>query len=94
MTNLTPRELLAQADEQRRVANGADGLMAVMRLGYNPATKRGLLGRPKAFTREPEWVPVDRDVAAAIYRAAGIVKSEALQRSRELEAQVTTEVGQ
>ena len=96
MSQPTARELLARADEQHRIAHGADMARVNYRLRHNLVAHRktGLLGWVKDRSKAPD--PKDFEtlapgVATALYEALGIVKRNAEQAARELEARVTTE---
>ncbi len=89
MSETSARELLAQADRERAVANEADALRTSFRLGRPVAVKRGLFGRKRYG--EEQFTPLSSAASEALYRAARIVEQEAILRAADLESRVTTE---
>lgn len=96
MTDPTPRELLAEADRERRLARGADAARVRIRLFQYPVAHRrtGLFGWVKDRSKAPDpatFEVLDRPVVDAVYAALGVVEREASQRARDLEARVAVE---
>lgn len=84
------RHLLEEADAERRVAEAVKMIGVSFRLGHSLAVKPGLFGWRRLSPRpsEPEFQVLTSDESAALYRAAQIVRREALARAAELEARV------
>lgn len=82
------RALLAEADQERRIANAVESIGVTFRLGYTLAVKRGLFG-----TRNIDggFRELNADESMLLYRAAQIVRKDALKRAAELESRVTTQ---
>jgi hypothetical protein len=90
----TARDLLARADEERRIAHGADMIRVRIRLFEKPVIhhRSGLWGwwRDKSTKPDPNVVEVlPGDVVSALYLAAGVVKREAERKAAALEARVS-----
>lgn len=93
MTEPTPRELLAQADQQRAIARGAETARRDYRLGRSAIVHRktGLLGWFKDTSKAPDesvFKTLPPGVAHALYDALGIVMRDAERRADEIEARV------
>lgn len=89
------REVLAEADRERRIVRWAKDMQCSIRLGrpikLAEMEQRGPFGRKRKYLYELD----DRMPAAAvdaIYRALSVVSNEANAKVRELESRVTTEV--
>lgn len=93
MSDLTPRQLLAEADRERRKAHAAEMAQVDYRLFCRPVVhhKTGLFGwltdRSKA-PDEDEFRTLPPAMHDALYEALGIVMRDANQRADELEARV------
>lgn len=89
----TPRQILAEADRYRRLANGARGIRACLRVGGEKAGhKGGVLGWLSARRNEkPAFEPFDGDMALALDIALGNIAVEYERTAKRIEAQVTTE---
>lgn len=88
MSEQSPRVLLERADRERAVAHGVEMIGVTFRLGNKLAVKRGLFGR--RVTGTEEFRALTSDESMALYRAAQIVRREALAEAERLEAMVTT----
>lgn len=89
MSEQTPRELLAEADRERRTAEACESLQREVRLGGSVALKRGLFGRRRDDGRVNYLTGAE---SRAVYLALRIVRQEAEARADALEARVTAEV--
>lgn len=91
MTEQTPRELLELADRERRTAAAVEQIGVTFRLGGTLAVKPGRFGIRRMFhrgDREPEFREMTGAESMALYRAAQIVRREALAEAERLEARV------
>ncbi|RHA38723.1 hypothetical protein [Cellulomonas rhizosphaerae] len=90
MTEQTPRELLAEADQQRALADGADWAMTKIRLGEKPEVRKGRVGFWRRHKEDPSVRPLEFTAAAtsALYLALAEVRGNATRKADELEARV------
>lgn len=93
MTKPTARELLAQADHERRKAHGAEMARVSYRLLRQPVAHRktGLIGWLTDRSKAPDekvFKTLPSDIHDALYEALGIVMRESRLRADELEAKV------
>jgi len=88
----TPRVILERADRERRTASAMDSVGATFRLGHTMAVKPGRFGLSRLARRpqEPEFRELTSAESELIYRAAMIVRREALAEAERLEASVRT----
>lgn len=89
------RQLLAQADQERTIARGAQSARLNYRLGRSAVAHRktGLFGWTRDRSKAPDpkvFETLPPGVDTAVYLALGIVAGEAEARAKELEAQVVT----
>lgn len=99
MPDLTPRQLLAQADRERRKAHGAEALRCDYRLGRSPVAHRktGLIGWLRDRSKEPDekiFKALPPGMNDALYEALGIVMRDAEERADALEALVQTKAAE
>lgn len=95
MAEPTPRELLAQADRDRRIARGAEDARRNFRLGRSAVAHRktGLFGWTKDRSKAPDpkvFETLPDGVDTAVYVALGVVAQEYRARADELEKRVST----
>lgn len=92
----TARDLLARADRERRTAAAVEMIGVTFRLGQTLAVKPGLFGWRLMNRRpsEPEFRALTDAESLALYRAAQIVRKQALADAEALEARVKTIGGQ
>jgi len=88
MSEQSPRVLLERADRERAVAAGVETIGTTFRLGKALAVKRGLFGRRASGS--DDFRPLTSGESMALYRAAQIVRREALAEAERLEAMVTS----
>lgn len=88
MTTETARDLLARADQERRTADAVEMIGVNFRLGSALAVRRGLFGWRKSTDG---WRELTAAESLALYRAAQIVRREALAEAERLEARVRTD---
>ena len=87
MSEQDPRVILERADRERGVARGVEMIGVNFRLGLTLGVKRGLFGYRKS---DGDFRALTADESLALYRAAQIVRREALANAEALEAKVTT----
>ena len=93
MSEPDARQVLHQADAEKRIAQWAEGMRCTIRLGrpvkFAEMLQRGPFGRKRKYLYELD----DRmpgDAVDAMYRALGIVRDEANAKAAALEDRVRT----
>lgn len=91
MAEQTARELLAEADRHKRIADAAEYARTLIRLGEPVQQSRGILG---FWKRHPERPHVfDEATTWAVYEALATVVEHHEQIRRRLEARVEVSRG-
>jgi hypothetical protein len=80
------RLLIREIDSEKRLADACDSLQVGYRLGQPLAVKKGFFGRKRSSEDEVRFL-TDAE-SAALYRMAGHVKIQALEKVQFLESQL------